>query len=500
MDELEACAGGADRFAVVDTETTGVYSSDRVVEVAVITLDLDGRVIDRFETLVNPCRDVSASHIHGITASMVADAPAFEDIAGDVAVRLHGACFVGHNAPFDKRMLVSEFQRVGGELLVPRVVDTFAGSGFRLADACAQFGIDLSGAHRASTDATATAELFLRLGRTCGHGAPVEARVGQLQSGRVRQRDDAQPVQLADMPLVSFLATQLHFDGLAVAAQEYLEVVARAVADLHLDREERMELGAIARELELAEAVISQAHRRFVHELVDAAVEDDVVTDDEYDALIRVAAALDVDQAVVEGRIVSYRRGEASTVLQRGMQVVFTGDHPDHGRSELEGRARQLGLEPVRNVTKSTDVVFAVDAASQSGKAAKARRYGVPVVEVGQFLTSVVGDVLAGSMSGEARKVVMCPDCHVTWTVPAKSGTHTSKRCLECVQVTPPAPAPPVRLPPSTEPAGGTWAPPVVEWLTCRRCTTVWARQVVRGRKPHHCPQCAGVDGLPAPQ
>ena len=80
---LERLAGGADRFVVVDTETTGVYPSDRIVEVAIVTLDLDGNVVEVWDTLVNPMRDVSATHIHGITATMVRDAPTFEMIAGD---------------------------------------------------------------------------------------------------------------------------------------------------------------------------------------------------------------------------------------------------------------------------------------------------------------------------------------------------------------------------------------------------------------------------------
>lgn len=68
---LHRCAGGADRFVIVDTETTGVYPADRIVEIALITLSLSGEVVDVFETLINPGRDVAASHIHGITASMV---------------------------------------------------------------------------------------------------------------------------------------------------------------------------------------------------------------------------------------------------------------------------------------------------------------------------------------------------------------------------------------------------------------------------------------------
>lgn len=488
--ELQRRAGGADRFAVVDTETTGVYSSDRVVEVAIVTLALDGEVIDSFDTLVNPCRDVSASHVHGITASMVADAPTFEEVAGDVAVRLHGACLVGHNVPFDERMLSGEFTRLGDDLAVPRPIDTYVTSGCRLLDACARHGIDLTGAHRASVDAWATAQLFLTLHPDCGDGAAVSAPAGLRRSGRVRRRDEVGPVQLPDAPLIAYLAARLPMDGLVVRIQEYLEVVGVAVGDLHLDRDERVELLAIAEQLGLSQVQVVQAHRRFVNDLVDAAIDDDVVTDDEYDALIRVAAALDVDQDMVEHRIASFRRSEAETRLREGMQVVLTGNHPSHSRGELETVARDLGLVPGGNVSKTTDVVFAADVESRSGKAAKARRYGIPVISVDDFLTARIGDVIAGSGSVEALKVVMCPDCHVTWTVPTTSGSRTSKQCDECSTIAPEAPTP--TAPPPTVDDGEVWAPPVVEWLTCRRCASRWARPVTRGRKPHYCADCAG--------
>lgn len=248
----------------------------------------------------------------------------------------------------------------------------------------------------------------------------------------MRRRDDLGPVKIPDTPLITYLASRLPLDGMAVRSQEYLEVVGRAVDDLHLDRDERAELSAIAEELGLSRVQVVQAHRRFVNDLVDAAIDDGVVTDDEYDALIRVGAALDVDQDMVEHRIASFRRSEAQTRLKAGMHVVFTGNHPSHARGQLETLARELGLEPGQSVTKSTDVVFAADVESRSGKAAKARRYGIPVIGVDEFLTAQIGDVIAGSGSMEALKVVMCPDCHVTWTVPATSASRTSERCGIC--------------------------------------------------------------------
>jgi DNA polymerase-3 subunit epsilon len=67
---LAGLFGNADRIAVIDVETTGLYSMDRVVRIAIVTLDGDGVIIDEFDTLINPARDVGPTWIHRITPSM----------------------------------------------------------------------------------------------------------------------------------------------------------------------------------------------------------------------------------------------------------------------------------------------------------------------------------------------------------------------------------------------------------------------------------------------
>src|SRR5262245_8123668 len=55
-------------FAVVDVETTGPLPEryDRIIEIAVLRTDHQGRVIDEYCSLVNPNRDVGSTRIHGI--------------------------------------------------------------------------------------------------------------------------------------------------------------------------------------------------------------------------------------------------------------------------------------------------------------------------------------------------------------------------------------------------------------------------------------------------
>jgi len=53
-------------FAILDTETTGLGGSDRVVEIAVIVYDSEKDVVvDEFDTMVNPMRDIGPTNIHG---------------------------------------------------------------------------------------------------------------------------------------------------------------------------------------------------------------------------------------------------------------------------------------------------------------------------------------------------------------------------------------------------------------------------------------------------
>ena len=87
------------------------------------------------------------------------------------------------------------------------------------------------------------------------------------------------------------------------------------------------------------------------------------------------------------------------------MTVVFTGDDPRWSREELTARAERLGLVVGKSVTKATDLLVAYDTASNSGKAGKARSYGVPIVSTTVFAASAIGDVLdAEGASVEARE------------------------------------------------------------------------------------------------
>jgi DNA polymerase-3 subunit epsilon len=64
--------------------------------------------------------------------------------------------------------------------------------------------------------------------------------------------------------------------------------------------------------------------------------------------------------------------------------VVLTGEMTEP-REVLETRGRAAGLQVGKGVTKKTRVLVAADPDSLSGKARKARDYGIPIVTEAAF-------------------------------------------------------------------------------------------------------------------
>src|SRR6185369_7652921 len=99
----------------LDLETTGATAHvDRITEIGLIEVE-QGRHVGEWSSLVNPERPIPAmiESLTGITDAMVADAPTFAELAGDLYQRLAGKTLVAHNARFDFGFLRNEFRRVG---------------------------------------------------------------------------------------------------------------------------------------------------------------------------------------------------------------------------------------------------------------------------------------------------------------------------------------------------------------------------------------------------
>ncbi|MCT4356765.1 3'-5' exonuclease [Streptomyces sp. Je 1-79] len=177
-------------LAAFDTETTGVdVEQDRIVSAALVVQDTAGGRPRVTRWLVNPGIPVppAATEVHGLTDDHLRrngrwPAPVMEELGRALAEQCAaGRPLVVMNAPFDLTILDRELRRhrassLGRYLenaplcvLDPRVLDKHLDryrKGRRtLTDLCAQYGVQLDGAHDAAADATASLDVVRAVAR-----------------------------------------------------------------------------------------------------------------------------------------------------------------------------------------------------------------------------------------------------------------------------------------------------------------------------------------------
>jgi DNA polymerase-3 subunit epsilon len=179
---------GACGFAVLDLETTGAGHSCRIVEIALVRLDSQGRITEEWETLVHPGIPIPNAHIHGIDDALVAGAPSFAEIAGTLAAKLHQHVLVAHNLrSFDGPILEAHFAEVDGiDLSLGSGVDTMPTPRVKLVDLCARHGVELDPgvAHTALGD---TRALTKALQSGMAHLKPADSAVTVGHNGLLAQ-------------------------------------------------------------------------------------------------------------------------------------------------------------------------------------------------------------------------------------------------------------------------------------------------------------------------
>ncbi|GAA1216725.1 exonuclease domain-containing protein [Rhodoglobus aureus] len=402
-------------FAVIDFETTGLFAGghDRVIEIAVVHVDADGAVEGRWETLVNPERDLGPQRIHQIRASDVVDAPTFSQIAAQLVELLAGRVLVAHNASFDVKFLVAELERTASwfssdfvSLCTMQLAREYLpGAGRALADCCAALDIQLDDAHRASADAFATAQLLAayiqsvdqhelwqaHLESALEHSWPV------LASGN---REWMPRPPFSEVTASSFLQRitekMPEYAGPAECL-DYLALLDLCLLDRHFSVHETRELVALAEELGISRATCELLHLDYFNQLTRTAWDDGILTDDETADLVHVGDLLDIPTTTIAGALESaalasvphgssaaFREGETDSnqgfALSPGDFIVLTGEM-SRPRSEIAEEIVGLGYTPWDAVTKKVRLLVAADPDSLSGKARKARDYGIPVVD-----------------------------------------------------------------------------------------------------------------------
>jgi DNA polymerase III subunit epsilon len=157
-------------YAIIDIETTGGRADrDKITEIAILLHD-GQRVLDTYQTLINPERSIpeNITQITHITNEMVASAPRFYEVAKDIVKMTEGAIFVAHNVRFDYSFIQQEFKRLGytysrRQLCTVRLTRKVFPEirRYGLSNLIQHFNLTIgNNRHRAMGDAAATAELF----------------------------------------------------------------------------------------------------------------------------------------------------------------------------------------------------------------------------------------------------------------------------------------------------------------------------------------------------
>jgi len=161
-------------YAIVDIEATSgsVGTGEGMTQFACVLMQ-NGEILETFETLVNPLKKVPKpiQELTGISQAEVNRAPLFEEIAEIIHSLLEDSVFVAHSVNFDYRFLNEQFEAVGLAPLTIPAIDTVALSkilfpkaySYNLQDLVEWLGYELSQAHNALYDATATAYLLTKL-------------------------------------------------------------------------------------------------------------------------------------------------------------------------------------------------------------------------------------------------------------------------------------------------------------------------------------------------
>lgn len=405
-------------FSVIDTETTGLNARgyDRIAEIAIVSVDRTGDIVERWETLVNPDRDLGKASIHGITAAEVLDAPSFADIADEVAWRLAGTIPVAHNLSFDAAFLDAELRRAGCAphpryfadglctlKLSHRYLDAPARN---LRALCEALGLAIDRPHSAGDDAEAAAGL---LGVYLA-SEPVPGFYDlPFQSASFREWSHPEPVahprcRLRGAPtaggahFLERLVDRLPPGGTTADEGAYLDLIDRALLDRRISVHEEAELVRLAGELGIDRGRAMELHEEYFIQLVASAFSDDVLTDAERTDLYAVAGMLAIDIERAESMVADGRSGRLSAPprhsalrLEPGDLVVLTGDM-SRSRPVIEELLLERGYRVHPNVTKRVKFVIAADPDSLSGKAKKARDYGIDVVSESYLWDVILAD------------------------------------------------------------------------------------------------------------
>ncbi len=398
-----------EQIAIIDVETTGLspFRSDRIIEIGIVVTSVNGKVLAEYETLINPKRDIGPTWLHGISTGDVLNAPTFNEIAGDLLDVLKNVDFIaGHNVSFDKNFVVKEFERLGVSFPeVPMLCTCCVFGRNSLEACCTELGIPFEEeSHKAIVDARVTARVVQEYIRM-NPGQLNEFRLSRVEWPIVPglrtphfRRDDAHVIENAPPKFIQRIAQRIRHDVEATEPNvlAYLALIDRVLEDRVIDTAEEAALVDAATSWKLSAEQIDAAHKQYLQNVAVQALSDGIVTNSEREDLHRVATLLGQDDSTLDELLadatsqfsaaMSSSAPVKSETSLAGQRVCFTGElsatieGKPIKRSIASALAEQAGLIVSSGVNKKLDLLVVADPNTQSGKAKKAREYGIQIL------------------------------------------------------------------------------------------------------------------------
>ncbi len=295
-------------IATVDLETTGFNpGNDRIIEISIVRIEVDGSQQLVLDTLVNPLRPVAATEIHGITHEDLENAPIFREIAGNVVRALAGCVVASYNTAFDMKFLRFELAQVRFEVALPHLcimhMRTILGLGSRcrLQDACRDEEVDYSRGHIASADAEAAAALLERYLRIASgkrietfeqltkHGTSQRppVRVSSFEFIRSFEENPLPDLGLFNLELCSNLVSRREkamseqFDPGRYALGAYWDALTTVLLDLEITPDELQFIERERVRLRLRKEHVRMMHARAYNAAIARYIDDEWLDDQE---------------------------------------------------------------------------------------------------------------------------------------------------------------------------------------------------------------------------
>ncbi|MFD6095534.1 exonuclease domain-containing protein [Nocardiopsis flavescens] len=382
-------------FAVLDLETTGLESSrgHRVCEVAVVRMRGDGTVVDEYATLVDPRRPLTGEEFHGITPEWATGAPAFAEIAGDLATFLSDAVVVSHNLPFEENFLEAEFGALGMRpwglpglctLQVFRThLDRYAYRQPQLYQLMT--GEWMRGRHHALADARHLARMLSVLidesPQPLSWAGPVPVPAPPVtRTGRIAPRTfdlrKGQEGWLANLASgLPDMNPSPRPDPQGAAA--YRSMLGHALSDGRIVGEEAQRLALLATRAAFTQSTIRGVHEQVLVEARSRAEADGVITSTELRELERAARNLGVGHVIQDLLYVTEQEKARRNGPLKGWRVVPVGESAPV--NAVVDHAASNGAVVGVNITKTVRLVIA-EPGTDDPKIHRARAAGIGVV------------------------------------------------------------------------------------------------------------------------